>query len=165
MYQVYCLKMGETCCSSVCCEHSGDLMLQECICQCLFWYKEKLAHRCEQGEVYECSIFVCDYTESNTGCSVRVASLKGCAGDRAGLLRHKTTAMFCSTRFLSTSRRNNARYVPATKFCWISRHTSFSQHVCKISQMKHQLDATLCRFYFCRVTLHVSCASALIRSI
>ena len=24
------------------------------------------------------------------------------------------------------------------------------------SQMKHQLDATLCRFYFCRVTLHVS---------
>ena len=29
-----------------------------------------------------------------------------------------------------------------------------------ISQMKHQLDATLCRFYFCRVTLHVSRASA-----
>ena len=28
------------------------------------------------------------------------------------------------------------------------------------SQMKHQVDATLCRFYFCRVTLHVSCASA-----
>ena len=28
------------------------------------------------------------------------------------------------------------------------------------SQMKHQLDATLCRFYFCRVTLHVSDASA-----
>ena len=27
-------------------------------------------------------------------------------------------------------------------------------------QMKHQLDATLCRFYFCRVTLHVSGASA-----
>ena len=25
-----------------------------------------------------------------------------------------------------------------------------------ISQMKHQLDATLYRFYFCRVTLHVS---------
>jgi len=23
-------------------------------------------------------------------------------------------------------------------------------------QIKHQLDATLCRFYFCRVTLHVS---------
>ena len=29
-----------------------------------------------------------------------------------------------------------------------------------ISQMKHQLDAILCRFYFCRVTLHVSGASA-----
>ena len=29
-----------------------------------------------------------------------------------------------------------------------------------ISQMKHQLDATLCRFYFYRVTLHVSGASA-----
>ena len=26
--------------------------------------------------------------------------------------------------------------------------------------MKHQLDATLCRFCFCRVTLHVSGASA-----
>ena len=25
-----------------------------------------------------------------------------------------------------------------------------------LSQMKHQLHATLCRFYFCRVTLHVS---------
>jgi hypothetical protein len=29
-----------------------------------------------------------------------------------------------------------------------------------ISQMKHQLDATLCRFYFCRVTLYVSGVSA-----
>jgi hypothetical protein len=28
------------------------------------------------------------------------------------------------------------------------------------TQMEHQLDATLCRFYFCRVTLHVSGASA-----
>ena len=28
------------------------------------------------------------------------------------------------------------------------------------SQMKHQLNATLCRFYFCRVTLQVSGASA-----
>ena len=28
-----------------------------------------------------------------------------------------------------------------------------------LRQMKHQLDATLCRFYFCRVTLHVSGAS------
>jgi len=27
-------------------------------------------------------------------------------------------------------------------------------------QMKHQLDATLCSFYFCRVTLHFSGASA-----
>ena len=26
--------------------------------------------------------------------------------------------------------------------------------------MKHQLNATLCRFYFCRVTLHVSGTSA-----
>ena len=29
-----------------------------------------------------------------------------------------------------------------------------------MTQMKHQLDATLCSFYFCRVTLHVSGASA-----
>ena len=28
------------------------------------------------------------------------------------------------------------------------------------SQVKHQIDATLCRFYFCRVTLQVSGASA-----
>ena len=28
-----------------------------------------------------------------------------------------------------------------------------------LRQMKHQLDATLCRFYFCRVTIHVSGAS------
>ena len=28
------------------------------------------------------------------------------------------------------------------------------------SQMEHRLDATLCRFYFCRVTLHVSGANA-----
>ena len=34
------------------------------------------------------------------------------------------------------------------KFCASVHHS--------ISQMKHQLDATLCRFYFCRVTLHVS---------
>ena len=31
---------------------------------------------------------------------------------------------------------------------------------CDANQMKHQLDATLCRFYFCRITLHVSGASA-----
>ena len=29
-----------------------------------------------------------------------------------------------------------------------------------ISQMKHQLDVTMCRFYYCRVTQHVSGASA-----
>ena len=32
--------------------------------------------------------------------------------------------------------------------------------ISSVSQMKHQLDATLCRFYFCRVTLHVLSASA-----
>jgi hypothetical protein len=30
----------------------------------------------------------------------------------------------------------------------------------RLGQMKHQLDATLCRFYFCRVTVHVLGASA-----
>ena len=29
-----------------------------------------------------------------------------------------------------------------------------------VTQMKHQLDATLCRFNFCRVTLHGSGANA-----
>ena len=41
---------------------------------------------------------------------------------------------------------------------WLTHHHEFSfcasvHH--STSQMKHQLDATLCRFYFCRVTLHV----------
>ena len=31
---------------------------------------------------------------------------------------------------------------------------------CLSGQIEHQLDATLCRFYFCRVTLHVPGASA-----
>ena len=35
-----------------------------------------------------------------------------------------------------------------------------SKHISSVSQMKHQLDATLCRFYFCSVPLHVSGASA-----
>ena len=37
---------------------------------------------------------------------------------------------------------------------------TFCCYYVNISQMKHQLDATPCRFYFCRVTLHVSGASA-----
>ena len=35
----------------------------------------------------------------------------------------------------------------------------FWRFFCEV-KWKHQLDATLCRFYFCRVTLHVSGASA-----
>ena len=37
-------------------------------------------------------------------------------------------------------------------------HSMFKiqQTASEINQIKHQLDATLCRFYFCRVTLHVS---------
>ena len=42
----------------------------------------------------------------------------------------------------------------------IEYHGGSSPKLIKESQMKHQLDATLCRFYFCRVTLHVQ---ALIR--
>ena len=38
-------------------------------------------------------------------------------------------------------------------------YNMYNQSKFIISQMKHQLDATLCRFYFCRVTLHVSGAS------
>jgi len=42
--------------------------------------------------------------------------------------------------------------------CRLHRHSIW---ICAcLSQMKHQLDATLCRFYFCRVILHVSGASA-----
>jgi hypothetical protein len=43
--------------------------------------------------------------------------------------------------------------------CEEYRSLSISKHPYK-SQMKNQIDATLCRFYFCRVTLHVSGASA-----
>ena len=45
----------------------------------------------------------------------------------------------------------------------LTTHPLLVPRSCKsraIRQMKHQLDATLCRFYFCRVTLHVSGASA-----
>ena len=35
------------------------------------------------------------------------------------------------------------------------RSTDKSKYT-ELSQIKHQIDATLCRFYFCRVTLHVS---------
>ena len=48
----------------------------------------------------------------------------------------------------------------------IELSTLWQQYVqkCKretwLGQMKHQLDATLCRFYFWRITLHVSDASA-----
>jgi len=37
---------------------------------------------------------------------------------------------------------------------------NFSRTFVCISRMKHQFDATLCSFYFCRVALHVSGASA-----
>ena len=41
-------------------------------------------------------------------------------------------------------------YLKFTKFYFcVSVHR-------RINQIKHQLRATLCRFYFCRVTLHVS---------
>ena len=46
---------------------------------------------------------------------------------------------------------------------FLSRHGKIAikcKLMCSVIQMKHQLDATLCRFYFCRVTLHVSGASA-----
>ena len=42
----------------------------------------------------------------------------------------------------------------------VSHHISLLGPELRLSQMKHQLDATLCRFYFCRVTLHVSGACA-----
>ena len=38
--------------------------------------------------------------------------------------------------------------------------TAAGQTVMFVRQMKNQLDATLCRFYFCTVTLHVSGARA-----
>ena len=61
-----------------------------------------------------------------------------------GTMKHKYKHKL-NTHFLSNE-------TPKNEFC-VSVHHS-------ISQMKHQLDATLCRFNFCRVTLHVSGASA-----
>ena len=47
------------------------------------------------------------------------------------------------------------------EFPWgLNTAGAYSRQLCHPSQMKHQLDATLCRFYFCRVTLHISGASA-----
>ena len=86
-------------------------------------------------------------------------------------LKHSDTAV----RILGQVdiKTDTTRYVTLKKSrkcypTWETRSSSFGQknpHIllnCNIrySQMKHQLHATLCRFYFCRVTLHVSGASA-----
>ena len=49
------------------------------------------------------------------------------------------------------------RRLPKCTFC-LNQYLKVRSH--SLSQTKHQLDATLCRFYFCIVTLHVSGASA-----
>ena len=54
----------------------------------------------------------------------------------------------CITAFTFLLLRTHSQPTHQFYFC-VSVHRS-------ISQMKHQLDATLYRFYFCRVTLHVS---------
>jgi len=41
----------------------------------------------------------------------------------------------------------------STLISHITENTAYHYKV-QLSQIKHQLDATLCRFYFCRVTLH-----------
>jgi hypothetical protein len=61
---------------------------------------------------------------------------------------HEKELIHASSKFVNISKTETSIFY----FC-VSVHHS-------ISQIKHQLDATLCRFYFCRVTLHVSGASA-----
>ena len=50
--------------------------------------------------------------------------------------------------------------VPCAKTFYKTHNLDTIWSVSHFSQMKHQLDVTLCRFYFCRVTLHGSGASA-----
>ena len=67
-------------------------------------------------------------------------------------------------------RQNSIRYIGLQSIvaCLFKSSGSQNAHVShtecvsntSLGQMKHHLDATLCRFYFCRVTLHVSGASA-----
>ena len=68
-----------------------------------------------------------------------------------------TAAVVCGTWLAAASRYGLYSDCPSDPNN--SRMTVDEPHR-RVSQMKHQLDATLCRFYFCRVTLHVSGTSA-----
>ena len=66
---------------------------------------------------------------------------------------------FCFCTSEQTAASNFKNYVLCTEVSgkpYVSVTKVVVVSFLQISQMKHQLDATLCRFYFCRVTLHVS---------
>ena len=59
--------------------------------------------------------------------------------------------------FSNSPQANSCSY----RLRFLTKHLSTKSYyainnICNLGQIKHQLDATLCRFYFCRVTLHVS---------
>jgi len=67
----------------------------------------------------------------------------------------------CGSSRLSLAQFLDSHHMNVVRFFPLYAPAAFTpQEIFLVSQMKHQLDATMCRFYFCRVTLHVSGASA-----
>ena len=64
-------------------------------------------------------------------------------------------------RLLYENVTNKAHRIPLCLFFCVGETLFLRKEITGcVSQMKHQLDATLCSFYFRRVTLHISGASA-----
>jgi len=76
--------------------------------------------------------------------------------DQLNSLKLKTTDVLTTVIWYKCSR---IVYLLWPKLCTRVHSVGHNKYIFIISRMKHQLDATLCRFYFCRFTLHVSGAS------
>jgi len=115
------------------------------------------------------TVWSLDYEIDNLGFGVQFS-----AGTRDFFSSIMCKPVLNTTQFLSNGHRRpffplvnwpDARSETSTENKRVSSYAPLLKHLDDImfnclSQMKHQLDATLCRFYFCRVTLHVSGASA-----
>ena len=88
------------------------------------------------------------------------------AGDFFPQIKHQLDATLCRFYFcrvtlhVSGSSAHHQEYLKLVQRPLVQYVITFSFAGYFFPQMKHQLDATLCRFYFCRVTLHVSGSSA-----
>ena len=94
---------------------------------------------------------------------ITVAGTKSCNSERAAVNSDAWTVFVSEQISMHISRVTCCCILVSSRFLRLrlceQNQTEFYFCVCvhrSISQIKHQLDATLCRFYFCRVTLHVS---------